>query len=406
MDSNKRLSGKSVLMVLDAYYPPDLRLAKEIPVLMDAGVEVTLVCYRRKGEPLTENLEGLKIHRTETAVSNRIKGLVDIYNALTFKNILISRSLSKEQVPDIVHVHDLPVAGTVFKWAQKNSVRTILDLHENYPEALKIWFSWRKNPLIRLKNRLFFGYSRWKKREVKMINRYDTIVAVIDEMKTRMLQESTKTQKDIHVVSNTESKIPPILPERKIANAQSQIVYVGGIGPHRGLDTAIQAMPFLRDKGNFKLVIVGSGNPDTISRLKEMSVKNGVEDVVDFIGRVPLKEALGYMRGAFLNIIPHHKNDHTDNTIPHKLFQIMNSGFPLMVSSCAPLKRVVESEKTGLVFEAGNPKSFAEKVVFATDNADILDTFTKNGIVAIREGRWNWEYDSKVLIKAYSELKK
>jgi len=392
-------------MVLDAPFPNDLRLEKEIPVLVNAGAEVTLLCYRRSGEPKVEELDGFKIVRTEKPVNNRVKGLLDIYNSLFFTNIYLAKELKKLPVPDIVHVHDLAPAGTVCKWARKNKITSILDLHENYPEALKVWFTWRKNILIRLKNRIFFNYGVWFKREGEMCRNFDRIIAVIDEMKERLIDVHGVQTEKIVVVANTELKNSQAsIDQVNSETSTKQIVYVGGIGPHRGLQTAIEGMSLLKDVNDLELKIVGSGNADTIETLRTQTKDLGLENKVEFVGRVPFKEALGYMRGAFLNIIPHLKNNHTDNTIPHKLFQIMNSGYPLMVSSCDPLRRIVNESECGLVFEAENPVDFADKVRFAMKSPELIQKYVINGKAAIQNGRWNWEYDSESLLKLYSDL--
>jgi glycosyltransferase involved in cell wall biosynthesis len=136
-----------------------------------------------------------------------------------------------------------------------------------------------------------------------------------------------------------------------------------------------------------------------------LSVSSGIEDRVEFTGQLPYKQAIAYMKGAFLNIIPHHSNPHTDNTIPHKLFQIFNSEYPLMVSSCRPLKRIVEKYEAGLVFQAGDPKSFADQVMWAEENPAALQFMTARGKLAV-EKEFNWEHDAQVLRDLYSRILK
>ena len=69
------------------------------------------------------------------------------------------------------------------------------------------------------------------------------------------------------------------------------------------------------------------------------------------------------MMHSDVNIIPHNSNRQTEAAIPHKLFQSMLSGRPTLVSSCAPLRRVIKSCDGGWVFEADNPKACAQQVV-------------------------------------------
>ncbi len=396
-----------ILMVLDGHYPTDLRLEKQIPVLLEAGYEVTLVCYRRHGESTEESLNGLKVIRTKMAVTHTLQGYIDILNALFFINIPIRNALNSLKGEfDAVHVHDLPVSNTALSWAEKKNITTVFDVHENYPDALAIWFAWRKSILVKLKNRLFFNYRIWMRREERMIHRFDHIIAIIDEMRDRIIQKHGVLPEKLSVVSNTEPK--GRFDGDKVIDVESgplDIVYVGGVGPHRGLDVAIAAMPeILKFNSDFKLVVVGSGNPDNMNHLQKIASDMGVLKKVEFTGRKPFGEALGYMKGAFMNIIPHLKIPQTDNGIPHKLFQIMNSKYPLMVSSCEPLKRIVQAENCGLVFEAGNPKDFAEQIIWAFEHPRELKLMTENARNAIQFGRWNWEYDAAELLKLYQNI--
>jgi len=398
-----------ILMVLDGHYPTDLRLEKQIPVLIEAGHEVTLVCYRRAGESKEEKLNGLRVIRTERVISHTMQGYLDIFNSLFFINLPIQKALKSLQGEfDVVHAHDLPVSNTVLQWAKEKRVKTVFDVHENYPDALAVWFSWRKSALVKLKNRLFFNYSIWMRREKEMIKSFDRIIAIIDEMKNRIVEKHGVLPEKISVVSNTEPK--GRFESDKVVEVESgplDIVYVGGVGPHRGLDIAIKAMPeILKFNRDFRLVVVGSGNPDNMNYLKRIAVEKGVESNVNFAGRKPFGEALGYMKGAFMNIIPHLKIPQTDNGVPHKLFQIMNSKYPLLVSSCDPLKRIVQSENCGIVFEAGSPDDFAKQIIWAFEHPKELKIMTQNARNAIQLGRWNWEHDSEELLKLYQNIMK
>src|SRR5690606_97873 len=88
----------------------------------------------------------------------------------------------------------------------------------------------------------------------------------------------------------------------------------------------------------------------------------GIEDYVEFKGHVPFNQVPSYMKVSDINLVPHNSNSHTDNTIPHKLFQIMILKCNLLVSSCKPLKRIVSETKSGYIFKADDSGSFAEKV--------------------------------------------
>ena len=54
-----------VLMLLDHVFPPDIRVENEIESLSNAGHEVHIACFMRKGEPSVETTENCVIHRKE-----------------------------------------------------------------------------------------------------------------------------------------------------------------------------------------------------------------------------------------------------------------------------------------------------------------------------------------------------
>ncbi len=110
------------------------------------------------------------------------------------------------------------------------------------------------------------------------------------------------------------------------------------------------------------------------------------------------------MSASTINIIPHNADEHTNNTIPHKLFQIMMSKSLLLVSSCKPLKRVVEKYDAGLIFEAGNEKDFSDKVTEAFIHFEKVSYKTENAYNAVLKKGENWETESVKLVKLYNDL--
>ena len=77
---------------------------------------------------------------------------------------------------------------------------------------------------------------------------------------------------------------------------------------------------------------------------------------------MPFKEMTNYMLQADAAIIPHLKNDFTDTTIPHKLFQYMYAGLPVLSSDCLPLKRIIEETKSGSIFPSDDHQSLAKLI--------------------------------------------
>ena len=397
-------------MMLNARYPEDIRVRKETSALTHAGVEVHLLCLKYPGEPEREVVNGIQVHRISAGVNNYQLAFWDVVMSVNHIHPRFRKALArilKEEKIDAVHVHDLPLAGTALSLKKKMKLTVIADFHENYPDALNTWFQWKTNPIARLKNYLFLNPARWKRFEAATARESDAVIAVVDEMKTRLIKEYQIAPEKIQVVTNTEEKNfarqqldPSVYPSLK---GKFIVTYSGGVGPHRGIDVAIQSMQYLKDLPEIQLAIVGSGSRPVMLRLKQIVKDLGLAQV-HFFGYVPFSSFYSVMHFADVNIIPHQSNGHTDNTVPHKLFQGLMAGKPLLVSSSAPLKRLVEKYQSGLVFKAGDAADCALMIRKLYEQPDLVQRLGENGRRASMEGDANWEETQRHLIDLYQTL--
>ncbi len=400
-------------MVVDGSYPKDIRVRKEAEALVKSGKKVLVVCPAKMNDLKEETINGVSIYRIGKNYTHFKKGVFDIiesvFNVNPFFYFGLEKVFKKYQI-DFLHVHDLPLAGTGYRFKSKVKKKLILDLHENYPEALKTWFLWKKNSLIRLKNSIFMNPKYWSKKEKKYCIIYDKVICVVEEMKEKLVSKFKIDADKLIVVSNHEEKtfldnFTKNTTQNCIDKDVFSITYVGGFGPHRGLDTAIKAMStIVKIIPNATLFLIGKGSKDVESKLKEIVKENNVENYIDFVGYRPFKEVSAIMSASTLNIIPHNADEHTNNTIPHKLFQIMMSKSLLLVSSCKPLKRIVEKYDAGLVFEAGNANDLSDKVIEVFHNFKNLKSKTENAYNAVLKKGENWETESLKLIQLYDYL--
>ncbi len=400
-------------MVVDGSYPKDIRVRKEAEALVENDKKVLVVCPKYTSQQTEEEINGVQVYRIGSNYTTFKKGIHDIFESVFNVNLFFYFNLKKifkKYRIDFLHVHDLPLAGTCYLFKSEVEGRLILDLHENYPEALKTWFLWKKSSILRIKNFIFMNPKNWSKKEKKYCNKYNTIICVVEEMKEKLQANFQIDPSKMYVISNHEKKsFQANFEENKNQNIIDKdifsITYVGGFGPHRGLDTAISGMKTIVQKiPNAKLFLVGKGNADVEAKLKSIVSDNDVNDNVKFVGYRPFKEVSAIMSQSHINIIPHHANAHTDNTIPHKLFQIMMSKSLLLVSSCKPLQRIVEKYDAGLVFEASNADDFSGKVMEAYNSRESLTYKTVNAYNAVMQQGENWDEESLKLIDLYNQL--
>lgn len=397
-------------MLLNAPYPADMRVRKEAIALLKAGYNVHLLCLRRHGESGFDAVDGIRVTRIYAGTNDVQLAFWDVIMSATFVHPKFSRASRKwilKHDIKVLHVHDLPLVGTALSLKKSLGITVLADFHENYPEALKAWFEWKRNPIARLKNELFMNPSRWTVHEAEAVGRSDHVIAVVEEMKNRLVGQYHVSPGKITVVTNTEEldftrqeEDPQVY---DTVGNQFVITYSGNIGPHRGVDTVIEAMQYLRDYPII-LVVIGSGRNVVMQTLKELTRKLNVSTKVHFLGRQPFSKFYSYMKFADINVIPHKSNGHTDNTVPHKLFQAMMAGKPVLVSSSPPLRRIISQTDAGLVFEAGNSKDCSDKVFSLYSDEKLRKQLGHNGFRHTRDGDMNWESTQRTLVELYRSL--
>jgi len=400
-------------IVLQSNYPFDIRVQKIAKTLVYAGFEVHILCLLGNKKQYFEIIDRIQIHRVNIPRRNYISKFWTVVNALTSIHPLWLKVVDKfveTNKIDILHINGLPLANTALRMKKKYKIKVIVDLRENYPAAFQIWNKWENNIIKKIVNKILFNYNRWTKYEKNACLKVDKIITVVEEMKERIMQMYRIPDEKIIVVTNTEelkfikeSKVDKNIMERY--KSRFIISYIGGFGPHRGLDTAIEGMTYIKKEiPNSLLLLVGEGSKDVENKLKKMIVKFNLKKEIEFVGWQSFDKVFTYMHISNLGIIPHNKNEHTNNTIPYKLFQYMMVGKPVVVSSCKPLKRIVEKLKSGLVFEAGNPRSFGEKVIELYKKPELAIKYGKNGKEATLKGKWNWKNTSKTLVDFYKSI--
>lgn len=388
-------------MVLWGNFPPDIRVEKEANILLKEGHEVFLLALKRNPkEREHEVYRGIKISRMPKPP------LYEVFYG-SFFNLIPSTKKQievfiRENDIDVIHVHDLFLVNTAYFASKKFKIPVIVDLHEPYPELIKLWQG------NRIERFIFYNYRRWLFFENRVLHKVDKIITVAEEAKRRLILIHGIHEKKIEVITNTETlefcNLGVNTDITKNYAGYFTIVYVGGFGPHRGIETLLQATSKLKDTiPNLRVVIVG-GRENQIRKIEKRSRNLGIADIIEFTGYKPFKEVPSYIHAASLCVVPHTLTSHTDNTIPHKLFQYMLLGKPVIVSSCKSLRRIIEMTKGGLVFTANNPNDLAAKIEYLYKNKGLLKKLGRFGLKATRYGKWNWENTSKRLISIYKNL--
>lgn len=391
-------------MILDAVFPPDPRVENEAVSLVKAGHEVFLFCLHYGQQKQSEVINGIEVKRyLSNTLEYKVSALAYTIPLYTFLMKRKIRQFIKENEVEVLHIHDIRIAGAVFGVNKKYKLPTVLDLHENRPEIMRFY-----PHLLRFPGKYVISSKKWKNKEEEFIRKATTVIVVTseakDEIKKRLPIDTDKIVEVPNTVRQSFYKSPRVYPEILKQYSNSFVVlYIGDTGLRRGLKTAIKSVHLIKNKiENIKLVIVGKNTTDII--LKNLVKNLQVEAHVDFLGWKDQSLFQSYILSSAICISPLHRNVHHDTTYANKIFQYMSLGRPVLGSNASAQEKIIKKANAGLIHQDRDVKDFSNKVLELYNNKDLREEFGKNGSEFI-ENEFSWENTSKKLLHVYANLK-
>jgi glycosyltransferase involved in cell wall biosynthesis len=237
------------------------------------------------------------------------------------------------------------------------------------------------------------------------VQRADRTLTITEEGRDHYLDDCGADPDRVRVVSNTVD-LETFEAADPIAGYEDEYVvaYVGSFGPHRGLETAIEAFPaVVENVPNPRLLLVGSAGEDAYDqRLRDLAVDSGVEERIEFTGWIDFEDVPAYIAAIDACFILHNDNPHTATTVPHKLFQHMALRRPVVVTGVGPLGRIVREYDAGRVVGDGDTVATVEAFLGLYDD-ETCEQVGANARRAVEE-RYNGSYDAERLCEMYDEL--
>ncbi len=389
-------------MLLDKPFPPDPRVANEARSLVAAGHEVHLLCLRFEAEtPAREIWHGIEVHRRliDPFFYRKASALALVLPAYFQFFARVLRAFLSETRVEALHGHDLPLLSVGLQEADRRGLPVVSDLHENWPAAIANYDYARRFP-----GNLLISPERWRAYERKHLPRAARVIVVVDESAERLPAYGIPRDR-IAVVSNTVQVdefegFPRDAEIEGRGRAGFTVAYLGGFDRHRGLETAVRALGQLRDWAELRLLLVGDGA--TRGALEREVHRHGLGDRVEFAGWQPFRLFPSFVAGASVALIPHLKSEHTDTTIPHKLFHYMLLERAVVSTDCLPLARIIESTGAGRIYASGDPVALASRLRELRDPLLRAELGAK-GRSAVLE-RYRWDLTARTLVDLYRDL--
>ena len=390
-------------MILDAPFPPDPRVENEAVSLVENGHEVFLFCLKYADEKASDTINGIQVRRySSNTFEYKLSALaytIPLYSVIMQKKIA---KFIRETNIEALHIHDMRIAGAVYKVNVNFNLPIVLDLHDNMPEVMKLYPHLQKFP-----GKYLISPKKWKQKEEEFIKKANKVIAVspefIDTLAVRLPLEKDKLVLVPNTIRKTffeDYKVNETIIKKYKSNFV--ILYLGDTHLRRGIQTAIAALVKLKDTiPEIKLVIVGKNTTDIILRKQVKDLQ--LEQFVDFEGWQNVSLFQSYILASEICISPLHRNLQHDVAYANKIFQYMSLAKPLLVSDAIAQRKLVEKVACGLVHKERDFEDFSNKVVTLYKNKPLRIALGESGKKFV-QNEFSWEETSKKLINLYNNM--
>lgn len=290
--------------------------------------------------------------------------------------------------PKVVHAHDLDTLSAATWAARATGAALVFDAHEIWwqqfadGEAPRAWV------------------AHYRALEAELIGRTDRVLTVCDSI-ADFLADRHGIDRPVVVRNSIEGPSSGFMSDADLHPVRSpvDVLFHGGLSRGRGLEGLIAAAA--RFEGAV-LTIRGAGELE--GELRTLVERARVQDRVRFEEPVPLAEVVRAAARHDIGIIPYRPVCLNNRfSTPNKLFEYLHAGLAIAASDLPELRRVVESERVGALFDPERPESIADVVNhLARDRTALMDM--RRRAIESAAARHSWSFDSVRLLDVYRGL--
>ncbi|ODS38990.1 MAG: hypothetical protein A7315_03000 [Candidatus Altiarchaeales archaeon WOR_SM1_79] len=167
--------------------------------------------------------------------------------------------------------------------------------------------------------------------------------------------------------------------------------FVGSFRAWQGLDTLIEAMKVVKDKGfhSIRCVLVGDG--ESMNYLKDIVNRYGLHREIVFVGRIRYEEVSEFINAFDVCLAPFKRERNEKIGLsPLKLYEYLACARAVIASRVQGVSEVIERGKCGYLFEPGDATDLALRIFESYGEWDRLPKLGHNGRILV-EKNFSWE---------------
>ncbi|HYE31506.1 MAG TPA: glycosyltransferase [Methylomirabilota bacterium] len=177
-------------------------------------------------------------------------------------------------------------------------------------------------------------------------------------------------------------------------NSPFTLAYLGSLYEEQGVDWLIGSLPALQNLAGVNVRLkIGGGGEAHLERLKVAAKQSGVEQAVQFSGRVGLSDLTAFMADVDALVIPSLNRGRMPYVAITKAYDYLALRRPLLVSRLPSITDVLREDQEALVFNPGDTNSFAKAAARLVQDPSLRQALAARGLE--RAAQFSWEERSR-----------
>jgi glycosyltransferase involved in cell wall biosynthesis len=371
----------SVLMLLHASFPTEVRVAAEVRAAVAAGFDVDVIALRDEGKPAFEEAEGARVFRLPVSHERGpgVLGAMQEYFGFLFLAAAKAARLTARRRYDVVQVHNPPdfLIGAA-AIPRLFGARVLLDVHDLATDMFEMRFAGTRG--ADTGERVLRRIEKWA------LRRADAIVTVHEPYRQVLIERGASPDKVTVVLNTLDRRVFP--PRAAVTTRDTfEIVYHGTITPQYGVqllpDALVDVLPRVRD-ASVRIYGEGDAVETVLDRARELEVDQHLE----VVRHLPQREVLQAIQGASVGVVPNLPTRLNQFALSTKLFEYVVLGIPVVCADLPTIRSYFSPDEV-LFFEAGNPSDLARRL---TEVAEDPAAATRRSEAALRRYEaYEWE---------------
>lgn len=373
----------------------------ECQALTEAGYAVSVICPKGPGDPAYEVLEG--VHLYKYAPPPQAKGALGYASEFAYcwmRTAALSLKVWRRRPFDVIQACNPPdTYWALAKLWKPRGVRFVFDHHDLNPEVFRSRFGEPTG----LAGRAQLAALEWLER--RTFATAHRVISTNESYRRIALSRGGVARARTAVVRSgpdTSVMRPVMGADTFRRNGKHLVVYLGIMGPQDGVDGVLEvARRTVLEHGRTDVRFALLGFGDCLEDLRRQCTSLGLDEYVEFTGRVGPEQIARYLSTASVGLSPDPLSPLNDVSTMNKTMEYMAYALPVVAYRLT--ETVVTAQDCARYVEPGDTEGFVATLLELLDDAHRRAELGATGRRRA-ERVLDWRPQAEVYVRVYDEL--